>query len=70
MLDPVLVPSGTTYNRSTLIEHFKNNGYNDPITHELFEVGEKVIVPNYNIKDYANEARKAVTQDDLYILKY
>ena len=33
LLDPVIVPSGNTYNRRTLLDHFKNNGANDPITH-------------------------------------
>jgi hypothetical protein len=70
LLDPVIVPSGITYNKTTLLEHFKNNGYNDPITHQEYVVGKQVILPNFSLKCYVNEARKALTHDDLYLLRY
>lgn len=68
--EPVVVPSGTSYNQTTLKQHFKNNGYNDPITHQLYSVGEKVLVPNFNIKDYCSQAKQKITADDLLLLKY
>ena len=59
-----------TYNRETLLNHFKNNGTNDPITHQEYNVREEILFKNHNVKKYVGEKRKLVTQDDLYTLKY
>ena len=67
---PVIVPSGQSYDEKILKEHFKNNGYNDPITHETFKIREKVLVRNVNLSNYINEVRKTVNKTELDFLKY
>lgn len=36
MDDPVVTPSGITYERALLVEHLKRNGPTDPITRYLY----------------------------------
>jgi hypothetical protein len=66
----VIVPSGVTYDEAILLEHFKNNGYNDPITHELYRLGERVVVRNLALQAYIAEVNPAVNRADLDYLKY
>lgn len=70
LLNPVIVPSGTTYNHRTLLEHFKNNGTNDPITHQEYNVSDEILFKNHHIKRYVGEHKKTITQEDLYTLKF
>lgn len=46
--DPVITPSGITYERAVLLEHFNKVGKFDPITHE--ELNPSQLVPNLAIK--------------------
>ncbi|ORM39787.1 Glycerol-3-phosphate dehydrogenase [Babesia sp. Xinjiang] len=49
MKDPVVSPSGITYERELLEQHFKCNGEFDPVTRE--PCSSKSIYPNYSIKE-------------------
>jgi hypothetical protein len=68
--NPVIVPSGQSYDEAILLEHFKRNGYNDPITHEIYKLGDKVIVRNLTLQAYITEVRRDVNRTDLDYLKY
>ncbi|ONK77272.1 uncharacterized protein A4U43_C02F4840 [Asparagus officinalis] len=47
--DPVITPSGVTYERAVLLEHLQKVGNFDPITRETLEVSQ--LVPNLAIKE-------------------
>jgi hypothetical protein len=47
-----MTPSGQSYDEDILREHFKNNGYSDPITHEKFKLGDRVVIKNNNLLNY------------------
>nr|XP_048336489.1 E3 ubiquitin-protein ligase CHIP isoform X1 [Ziziphus jujuba var. spinosa] len=47
--DPVITPSGVTYERSVILNHFKEVGNFDPVTREPLE--ESQLVPNLAIKE-------------------
>ncbi|KAG4094926.1 hypothetical protein H8356DRAFT_1045606 [Neocallimastix lanati (nom. inval.)] len=49
MLDPVITPSGITYDRTELREHFEKIGYFDPLTRK--EITEKDLVPNLALRE-------------------
>jgi len=49
MLDPVITPSGITYDRTELREHFEKIGYFDPLTRR--EITEKDVVPNLALRE-------------------
>ncbi|KAK1442146.1 E3 ubiquitin-protein ligase CHIP [Babesia gibsoni] len=49
MKDPVITPSGITYERKLLEEHFKCNGEFEPVTREPCSM--KQVYPNYSIKE-------------------
>lgn len=49
MLDPVITPSGITYDRTELREHFEKIGYFDPLTRK--EITEKDVVPNLALRE-------------------
>lgn len=49
MLDPVITPSGITYDRTELREHFEKIGYFDPLTRR--EITEKDLVPNLALRE-------------------
>ncbi|XP_022159463.1 E3 ubiquitin-protein ligase CHIP [Momordica charantia] len=47
--DPVITPSGVTYERAVILDHFRKVGNFDPITREL--LSESQLVPNLAIKE-------------------
>ncbi|CAN8269558.1 unnamed protein product [Cochlearia groenlandica] len=47
--DPVISPSGVTYERAAILEHLKKVGFFDPITREYFDPSK--LVPNLAIKE-------------------
>ncbi|XP_038886938.1 E3 ubiquitin-protein ligase CHIP isoform X2 [Benincasa hispida] len=47
--DPVITPSGVTYERAVILDHFHKVGNFDPITRELLD--ESQLVPNLAIKE-------------------
>ncbi|XP_022967307.1 E3 ubiquitin-protein ligase CHIP-like isoform X1 [Cucurbita maxima] len=47
--DPVITPSGVTYERAVILDHFRKVGNFDPITRELLD--ESQLVPNLAIKE-------------------
>jgi len=49
MQDPVITPSGITYDRTELSEHFNKIGYFDPLTRR--EITEKDLVPNLALRE-------------------
>jgi len=49
MLDPVITPSGITYDRTEIREHFEKIGYFDPLTRK--EITEKDLVPNLALRE-------------------
>ncbi|ORX58636.1 U-box-domain-containing protein [Piromyces finnis] len=49
MNDPVITPSGITYDRSELLEHFDKIGHFDPLTRK--EITEKDLIPNRALKE-------------------
>jgi len=49
MLDPVITPSGITYDRTELREHFEKIGYFDPLTRK--EITEKDVIPNLALRE-------------------
>ncbi|XP_068653497.1 E3 ubiquitin-protein ligase CHIP-like [Aristolochia californica] len=55
--DPVIAPSGLTYERAVILEHFEKVGKFDPVTREPLD--EHQLVPNLAIKEavqaYLNE---------------
>lgn len=50
MSDPVITPSGLTYERDLLLEHLRHNGAFDPITRKPCLPNS--LVPNYALKDH------------------
>ncbi|CAG8538345.1 16046_t:CDS:1, partial [Acaulospora morrowiae] len=53
MHDPVVTPSGITYERVHLNEHFKRNGHFDPLSRRQFE--ESQLYPNLALKEAIEE---------------
>lgn len=49
MDEPVITPSGITYEKRLLLEHLNRNGPTDPITREPCD--RKHLIPNYAIKE-------------------
>ncbi|KJP89332.1 hypothetical protein AK88_00998 [Plasmodium fragile] len=49
MNEPVITPSGMTYDKIFLYEHVKHNGSFDPVSREQFSMRE--VIPNYAIKE-------------------
>ncbi|KAF1802439.1 Stub1 protein [Mucor lusitanicus] len=49
MHDPVFTPDGITYERQSLLDHFKRNGYFDPISRR--PCTEKQLVPNLSLRE-------------------
>ncbi|ORE15481.1 U-box-domain-containing protein [Rhizopus microsporus] len=49
MHDPVFTPDGITYERQSLLDHFKRNGYFDPITRKACK--ESDLVPNLSLRE-------------------
>ncbi|ETB60446.1 hypothetical protein YYC_02729 [Plasmodium yoelii 17X] len=49
MNEPVITPSGMTYDKIFLYEHVKHNGSFDPVSREQFSIRE--VIPNYAIKE-------------------
>ncbi|XP_022931210.1 E3 ubiquitin-protein ligase CHIP-like [Cucurbita maxima] len=47
--DPVITPSGVTYERAVILDHFRKVGNFDPLTRELLD--ESQLVPNLAIKE-------------------
>lgn len=54
--DPVITPSGITYERSHLLDHLKTRGKFDPITRQ--ELTEDQLYPNLIMKDTIEAFRK------------
>lgn len=50
--DPVITPSGITYERSAILEHLNKVGKFDPITREL--LNQSQLVPNLALKEAVN----------------
>ena len=46
--DPVITPSGITYEKSALLEHLQKVGKFDPVTREVLTANQ--IIPNFAIK--------------------
>jgi hypothetical protein len=53
MREPYITKSGITYERESLIEHFKKNGEFEPITR--VECKEMDLIPNINLRDAIDE---------------
>eukprot|EP01066_Platyproteum_vivax_P002538 Platyproteum_vivax@DN13102_c0_g1_i1.p1 len=53
MKDPVVTPSGVTYERALLYEHFNKNGWFDPVTRQPIKQAE--MFPNLAIKEATEE---------------
>ncbi|KAI9273717.1 hypothetical protein BY458DRAFT_508018 [Sporodiniella umbellata] len=49
MHDPVFTPDGITYERQSLLDHFKRNGYFDPITRKACD--ESSLVRNLSLRE-------------------
>ncbi|KAG1472270.1 hypothetical protein G6F56_001636 [Rhizopus delemar] len=49
MHDPVFTPDGITYERQSVLDHFKRNGYFDPITRKA--CNETHLVPNLSLRE-------------------
>lgn len=49
MIDPVITPSGITYERKCIVEHIRVNGPYDPITRA--KVKESQLVPNIAMRE-------------------
>jgi STIP1 family protein 1 len=50
--DPVITPSGITYEKSARLEHLQKVGEFDPVTRELLRSDQ--IIPNFAIKAAAS----------------
>lgn len=57
MNEPVITPSGMTYDKIFLYEHVKHNGSFDPVSREQFSIRE--VIPNYAIKEATEHFLKA-----------
>ena len=53
MRDPIITPSGITYERKAIQEHFKKNGHIDPISRSPLNL--KDLYPNLAIRDAIQE---------------
>lgn len=49
MLDPVITPSGITYDRTEILEHLEKIGNFDPISRK--EITEKDLIPNRSLRE-------------------
>ncbi|CAP31513.1 Protein CBR-CHN-1 [Caenorhabditis briggsae] len=49
MKDPVIVPSGITYDREEIVQHLRRIGHFDPVTRK--PLTENEIIPNYALKE-------------------
>ena len=58
MKDPVLAPSGITYERSTILEHLSRNGSTDPTTRE--RLSKRQLIENKTMKKHI----EAFTQEN------
>jgi STIP1 family protein 1 len=52
MNDPVITPSGITYEREFLLKHLTKNGPFDPVTRDVCHIGQ--LIPNFAIKEATN----------------
>ena len=57
MEDPVVLQSGFTYEKSTILKHFQVNGSIDPLTRE--EVDSTKLITNQSIKQATEEFLRA-----------
>ncbi|GAW78912.1 E3 ubiquitin-protein ligase [Plasmodium gonderi] len=57
MNEPVITPSGMTYDKIFLYEHVKHNGSFDPVSREQFSMRE--VIPNYAIKEATDNFLKS-----------
>lgn len=57
MDEPVITPSGMTYDKMFLTEHVKYNGPYDPVSRQTFTM--KDVIPNYAIKEATEQFLKA-----------
>ena len=68
MRDPVITPSGITYERSAILKHLKENGQFDPVTRMPCRVDQ--LYPNLVVKEMSEEwIRKypyTITEDHYY----
>ena len=53
MLDPVISPSGISYDRTELLDHFQKIGHFDPLSRQ--PITEKDLIPNLALKDLIDE---------------
>lgn len=53
MEDPVITPNGISYERKAIMEHFKKNGWTDPISRESLD--PKSLYPNIGLRDAVKE---------------
>lgn len=49
MKEPVIVPSGITYDREEIVQHLRRIGHFDPVTRKALTENE--IIPNYALKE-------------------
>uniref|UniRef100_A0A8R1IRE8 RING-type E3 ubiquitin transferase n=2 Tax=Caenorhabditis japonica TaxID=281687 RepID=A0A8R1IRE8_CAEJA len=49
MKEPVIVPSGITYDREEIVQHLRRIGHFDPVTRK--PLTENEIIPNYALKE-------------------
>uniref|UniRef100_A0A0B6Z3I4 E3 ubiquitin-protein ligase CHIP n=1 Tax=Arion vulgaris TaxID=1028688 RepID=A0A0B6Z3I4_9EUPU len=49
MRDPVITPSGITYDRKDIIEHLQRVGHFDPVTRT--DLTQEQLIPNYTLKE-------------------
>ncbi|KAI9364058.1 hypothetical protein BD770DRAFT_439738 [Pilaira anomala] len=57
MHDPVFTPDGITYERQSLLDHFKRNGNFDPITRR--PCTESQLIPNLSLREAIEDFLKA-----------
>jgi len=50
MLDPVITPSGISYEKSAISQHIAMNGNYDPVTRETCKLSD--LRPNLALKEY------------------
>jgi len=53
MKDPVISPSGTTYDKKNILEHLSRVGHFDPLTRQKLTADQ--LIPNYALKEIIEE---------------
>lgn len=68
MRDPVVTPSGISYERSAILKHLKDNGLFDPVTRT--PLSPEQLYPNLTLKeiidDWIRKYPYTITEDHYY----